>query len=212
MCNISDSQASPLENQQQQVTASISIAIAHHYAPLSFVLRAVRDGERRLAKERYGRNALVVTVLRRSGTQTQVGCHWDYESLKNTPKAQPVALFSRFYELFVQDILSPKCVYILLEEASVLIGLEQEAQISEISRVLKRQRSNSKQSELPDEEVKEISIGLANLAKAMDAEHDYKDETQEKSTELDADKPRYGLVEALGWLQVMVFLTRKEEE
>lgn len=200
-------------NQQQEVTASTSIAIAHHYAPLSFVLRAMRDGERRLAKERYGRKALVVTVIRRSGAQTQVGCRWEYGGLRYLPGAQPIKLFSRFYELFAEDMLSPKCVYILLKEAPALVGLEQDAQISEMRRVLLRQRNDSKKSNLSsDEAIGELASHLAKLARAMDVEHDYKDEAQEKSIELDVDKPRYGLVEALGWLLVMVFLTRKEEE
>jgi CRISPR-associated protein Cmr2 len=200
------------EDQSRSVTASTSIAIAHHYAPLSFVLRVMRDGERRLAKERYGRNSLVVTVIRRSGAQTQVGCRWEYKRLNDIPNAQPITLFSRFYDLFVQNILSPKCVYILLEEAPALVGLELDAQISEIKRVLKRQRDGSKVSELPDQEIEDLASRLARLAEAMDAEHDYKDEAQDKTTQLDEDKPHYGLVEALGWLLVMVFLTRKEDE
>ncbi|MBA2677924.1 MAG: type III-B CRISPR-associated protein Cas10/Cmr2, partial [Ktedonobacteraceae bacterium] len=58
--------------QGQTVTASMGIAIAHHYTSLSYVLRSARE-EEHAAKERYGRNALVVSILRRSGEQTQVG-------------------------------------------------------------------------------------------------------------------------------------------
>lgn len=205
-------QKSVVEEQQQRVTASTSIAIAHHFAPLSFVLRAMRDAERRLAKERYGRNALVVTVIRRSGAQTQVGCHWQYKGLVDIPKAQPIDLFSHFYDLFDQDVLSPKCVHILLEEAPTLVWLESEAQISEIRRVLQRQRISEKKSELSDGEIGDLASHLILLAEAMDIEHDYKDESRNKSTELDVDKPRYGLIEVLGWLLVMVFLARKEED
>ena len=66
------------EKRLQDITASVGIAIAHHYTSLSYALRSARDAEN-LAKKRYGRNALVVTVLRRSGEQTQVGCHWRYK-------------------------------------------------------------------------------------------------------------------------------------
>jgi CRISPR-associated protein Cmr2 len=195
------------EKQQREVSASMSIAIAHHFTPLSAVLRVMRLAERQLAKKRYGRNALVVSVIRRSGAQTQVGCHWEYKKLGDSD-AQPMKLFPRFYDLFEQDILSPKCVYILLEEAPALVGLEQDAQISEIRRVLFRQRNDSKKSELADEEVKNLATHLVYLAKAMNREHGF----AEPSTKLEDDRPRYGLVEALSWLLVMVFLTRKEEE
>src|SRR5438132_10188231 len=80
------------------VTASIGIAIAHHYTSLSYVRRVSKEAEQ-LAKNHYGRNALVVTVLRRSGEQTRVGCHWHYVGLVD--EAQPIPLFSSFYDLFV---------------------------------------------------------------------------------------------------------------
>lgn len=194
-------------------TASISIAIAHHYAPLSFVLGVMRRAERQLAKKRYGRNALVVSVIRRSGAQTQVGCRWGYTQLKNYSNAlQPMELFSRFYDLFQQDILSPKCVHILLEEAQPLIGFDQDAQISEIRRVLLRQRNDGKKSELPDLQAKDMASQLVWLAWAMNEEHG----STRKSVNLEEDEEeneqRDGLVEVLGWLLVMAFLTRKEED
>lgn len=192
------------EGLHHEVTASISIAIAHHYAPLSFVLRTMRDGERRLAKERFGRNALVVTVIRRSGAQTQVGCRWEYKGLEK--EAQPMALFSHFYELFAEDILSSKCVYILLEEAPFMVDLELAAQASEIRRVILRQLKTPDNKERL-EEISKLASHLVNLASAMDIEHKF----ENKSVQLEEDKPHYGLVEVLGWLLLMVFLTRKEE-
>ncbi|MBE3560235.1 MAG: hypothetical protein IMW89_13580, partial [Ktedonobacteraceae bacterium] len=178
--------------------------IAHHYTPLSLVVRAARQAET-LAKNRYGRNALVVTVMRRSGEQTRVGCHWHYDSLTSTPEAQPIALFSRFYELFKRDVLSPKCLYILLEEATTLIGLERAAQSSEIKRVLRRQRADDQKDQLPDDQIQHLADNITRLAEAMDNEHNGK----ERAIELHADQLRYGLVETLGWLLVAEFLTRK---
>jgi CRISPR-associated protein Cmr2 len=196
-----------LEYQQWDATASISIAIAHHYAPLSFVLGVLRRAERQLAKKRYDRNALVVSVIRRSGAQTQVGCRWKYETLQDAD-IQPIKLFSRFYDFFKQEVLSPKCAHILLEEAPVLVGLELDAQISEIRRVLLRQRNDSKKSMLSDKNAEELARHLAQLAKAMDDEHGFTN----KSIRLENDEPHHGLVEVLGWLLVMVFLTRKERD
>ena len=123
------------EEQKKDVSASVGIAIANHLTPLSFVRQAANQAEK-LAKNRYGRNALVMTVIRASGAQTRVGCRWHYDNLNED--AQPIPLFSRFYQLFKQELLSPKCVHILLAEASTLVWLEdREAQSSEIKRVLK---------------------------------------------------------------------------
>lgn len=196
-----------LEIQQWNATASISIAIAHHFAPLSYVLGVMRRAERQLAKKRYDRNALVVSVIRRSGAQTQVGCRWKYETLQDAD-VQPITLFSRFYDFFEQGVLSPKCAHILLEEAPVLVGLRLDAQISEIRRVILRQRNEVKKSNLSDKDADELARQLAQLAKAMDDEHGFTN----KSIRLEDDEPHHGLVEVLGWLLVMVFLTRKEED
>jgi CRISPR-associated protein Cmr2 len=193
---------------QKKVTASTGIAIAHHLTSLSYVRRVAKEAESS-AKNHYGRNALVVTVLRRSGEQTRVGCRWHYDKLSD--KGQPIPLFTEFYYLFKQDFLSPKCVYILLEEAHGLARLEPGAQASEIRRVLLRQRRSKE--DISDDRVRELSQQLADLAKQMD--EDKKPllrKGQEPSTELHAEGRRYGLVEVLGWLLVTVFLARKEQE
>lgn len=192
----------------QTATASISIAIAHHYAPLSFVLGVMRRAERHLAKKRYERNALVVSLIRRSGAQTQIGCRWEYPASEEVSQVQPVKLFLRFYELFEQDILSPKCVQILLEEAPALVSLERSAQSSEIRRVLLRQSSESKSNELSYEKARELADQLTWLAQAMNKAHTGTD----KSILLEADGLRDGLIEVLGWLLVMAFITRTEED
>lgn len=200
------------EDRQAEATASTGIAIANHLTPLSAVLRATREAEK-LAKNRYSRNALVVTLMRRSGEQTRVGCHWRYRELgADDDPRQPIKLFSRFYDLFDQDILSPKCVFTLLEEAATLIGLLPEAQVSEIKRVLLRQREIKKRDMLPDAEVARLAENVVAVAAAMDTATDRENEDTYRSTELHADELRHGLIETLGWLLVMVFLTRKEQD
>src|SRR5205807_651291 len=72
------------DKRKENVTASIGIAIAHHYTSLSYVRRVAKAAEE-LAKNHYGRDALVVTVIRRSGEQTRVGCHWQYPGLTMQP-------------------------------------------------------------------------------------------------------------------------------
>ncbi len=208
------------EERAHNVTASIGIAVAHHYTSLSYVLRSVREAEG-AAKRSYGRDALVITILRRSGEQTRVGCHWRYASLEED--GQPIELFSRFLTLFKDDTLSPKCVYILLEEAPALVGLDQEAQESEIRRVLLRQLGLERKSDAEKKSLKDEMAALARrlvrLAQAMNdgSEDDggtSEGNEQEKklALELHATGRRHGLVEALGWLLAMAFLARKDQE
>jgi CRISPR-associated protein Cmr2 len=201
---------------KESVTTSAGIAIAHHYTPLSYVRRVVKASEE-LAKDHYGRNALVVTVIRRSGEQTRVGCHWYYDkTLENGEKQhiEPISLFSRFYELFKNDVLSSKCIHILLEEAVALVGLEEKAQQSEIRRVLQRQYDKNMVSELKSEdELAKLAERLVDLAETMDRDQrNAEDKKQHLVVELHSNERRYGLIEVLGWLLVMAFLTRKEQE
>ncbi len=192
---------------KENITASMGIAIAHHFTSLSYVRRVAKAAEE-LAKDHYGRDALVVTVIRRSGEQTRVGCHWQYPGLT----MQPIELFVRFYELFKYDLLSPKCVYLLLEEVPALVKLGKGAQQSEVKRILLRQSSDGKQKESDNkEEIEQIAGHLANLAEAMDNDEKRKHDTV-RSVELHSDERRYGLVEVLGWLLVAAFLARKELE
>src|SRR5579875_2592813 len=218
---------------QQKVTASVGIAIAHHYTSLSYVRRASKEAEAR-AKKHYGRNALVVTILRRSGEQTQVGCKWHYDGLAKD--AQPICLFTEFYRLLREDIISPKCIYTLLEEARNLLEWpvneesketqeqvkekQRSAQISEIKRVLIRQTDSKQLERFTKKAAEAMAEHIVALADAMDATADkeYKENHpnathgEKKSTELHSTERRYGLVEVLGWLLVMNFLARKEEE
>ena len=201
------------EERMKNITASTGIVIAHHYTSLSYVLRSAREAES-LAKKRYGRNALVVTVIRRSGEQTRVGCHWHYDGLDDN--GQPIALFSKFYTLFKHDSLSPKCVYILLEEAPTLVGLSEDAQASEIKRVLQRQYDKERDKQYENKaDIPGLAKHIAKLAKAMDDDvrkRHTTDKELEIAVELHSDETRYGIVETLGWLLVMAFLARKDRE
>jgi len=201
------------ERRMEAITASTGMVITHHFAPLSYAVRSTLEAEH-IAKKRYGKNALVVTVIRRSGEQTRAGCRWRYDGLADD--GQPIALFSEFYRLFKHDILSPKCVYILLEEAPALIGLPEKAQTSEIKRVFLRQydkereKQNGDKTNLPG--LAEQLTGLAAVMNKDVRQRHPSDRQLDLAVELHADKTRHGLIETLGWLQVMAFLARKEGE
>ncbi len=194
-------------NRKKNVTVSTGIAIAHHYTSLSYVRRLAKSAEE-LAKDHYGRNALVVTIIRRSGEQTRIGCHWHYPGLQ----MQPIQLFTYFYQLFKHDVLSPKSIYNLLEEAPALVKLG-DAQRSEFKRMLQRRYDGKREDKLPTAviSIPTLAKHLVELANAMDSDEKRKHDTT-RSAELHSDERRYGLVEVLGWLLVTAFLARKEQE
>ncbi len=202
----------------QPVTMSAGIALAHHQDPLSYVLREARHAEDQ-AKDHYGRNALVVTLLRRSGETTTVGCQWTYPDLD--AESQPLTLFPTLANLLDRDVLSTKFVYNLAEEAATLSRLPPPAQASEIKRLLLRGRSSipEKRDQLPDAALKLLAERLAALAAAMnrrprtnagDAEEKDGTKKQEEYQEIELWRPgpRRGLVEVSGWLLLLSFSLR----
>ncbi len=190
---------------KRAVSTSAGIAIAHHSTALSFVRRTVSAAEQS-AKKEYGRAALVVIVLRRSGEQTKVGCHWEYSVRRQGEilTIRPLVLFNEFYMLFKRGALSPHSIYTLLQEAPTLVRLEQDVQRSEIARVLRRQRAR----ELSVYWIEALAQRLVELATAIDERQSV--QGVESAIELHAPGPRYGLVEVFGWLLVMNFIARKE--
>ncbi|MBX5451887.1 MAG: type III-B CRISPR-associated protein Cas10/Cmr2, partial [Thermogemmatispora sp.] len=125
-------------NGTRTATVSMGIAIAHHLMPLTLVRRMAREAEEQ-AKQRYGRNALVVTILWRSGNTLSAGCRWSYPFLdSNHPAISPLQIFEQVAHLFVRGILSPRCLESLNRELPGLQGLPDEALGSELARVFRR--------------------------------------------------------------------------
>lgn len=75
-----DDQGKPLEG-----TASAGVAIGHVSVPLQDLIHAAHAAESR-AKGEYGRNALAVSVFKRSGEILEWGCNW---TLKGTDAQHP---------------------------------------------------------------------------------------------------------------------------
>lgn len=93
-----------------KATASLGAVVAHHQAPLAYVLRKLRDAEKR-AKNAGGRDAFALDLLKRSGGAIQLTCPWllprDTEghadwsrfssvNLETTPMGQLIRLRDRF--------------------------------------------------------------------------------------------------------------------
>ena len=148
--------------------------------------------------------------LRRSGEQTRVGCHWQYLIERNGKQVMlhPISLFAAFYELFTRALLAPRCVYMLLEEAQTLIALHQQAQQSEIVRILLHQRIPDEQ--LSQQHIQSLAQQITELAQAMDNDEQRPSQGQPFAIELHAEKTLW-IGEIIGWLLVLLFLARKEQ-
>ncbi len=66
---------------KKEITASAGVAVGSVKAPLQDVIREARAAEGR-AKRVYGRDALAVSVLKRSGETLRWGCKWSSHALE----------------------------------------------------------------------------------------------------------------------------------
>lgn len=142
------------------LTLSTGIAIAHHLAPLDGVLKAARRAEEE-AKETYKRDAVVVTVLKRSGEQLDVGARWDYDSL------DVLDLITKVRNAFQgQDAngnkvqLSPKFAYEAEGEARALAGVPRDAYRKMLERLLNRHGQGLENPSLASQ-LAELRAGLS---------------------------------------------------
>ncbi|BBA36066.1 CRISPR-associated RAMP Crm2 family protein [Methylocaldum marinum] len=92
-----------------KATASMGAVVAHHQAPLGYVLRQLREAEKR-AKSRGGRDAFSISLLKRSGGAVHLTSPWlerepgarsNWETLSDidietTPMGQLIRLRNRF--------------------------------------------------------------------------------------------------------------------
>jgi CRISPR-associated protein Cmr2 len=139
-----------------RITLSAGVAIVHHLHPLEAALEAARQAEHR-AKEKYGRDALCVQVLRRSGETLQMGSHWLVEGL------DVLALLDELRENFAAKPpqgLSTSLPYHLDAEALGLEGLSH-TYYAALKRLIQRHRA--KNGPPPEE----LGVKLATLAKDL---------------------------------------------
>jgi CRISPR-associated protein Cmr2 len=140
----------------QRATASAGIAIAHHLQPLSQVLEAARDAERR-AKDELGRDAFVVTLIKRSGQRSSCGAKW-----------QRLPVILEFVNLFSKGELSPRFVYQLAQEEKALGLLATKGLQSELRRLLARHLMVDKSP--PQRRTEELSAQIVELGAGVDLE------------------------------------------
>ena len=105
--------------------------------PSKAVLAAAREAEKK-AKNRYGRNALCVSILKRSGEPVVVGSHWE------TNGRRVVALVKNAIEDFAQERLASRFVYELSDQMQSLGKVETSMLQSLLKHLLKRHHNQKK--------------------------------------------------------------------
>ena len=177
-----------------RATASIGTVIAHRLHPLRDVLRQGREAEED-AKELYGRNAICVRWLKRSGEQVQMGAKFFYPDHCINDALQ---LLLEFADLMRAKI-SRGFATDLMQESFALADLDEKAQEAELRRLLKRRRKSD--ASLSEEQIKDWAQKLVRLAVALDTHADH------KADPFDLTRPQRGIVELGKWLTFLRFLT-----
>jgi len=170
-------------------TASAGMVFAHHLQPLDSVLQAVRRTEK-AAKDRYGRNALAVEVLKRSGETLKVGTRWYEQGLGDV-----VDLLKDIVKRLREKNISARWPYRVQAEMPILEGLARKAQKAELRRLLRRQAGehlSPKEKELQAEDLSEKLVSWAAKLEALPA-------------------VQSGFAEMAHWLSVCSFVTRGGE-
>ncbi|CDM67155.1 type III-B CRISPR-associated protein Cas10/Cmr2 [Pyrinomonas methylaliphatogenes] len=179
-----------------EATASIGLVFAHHLQPLDMVLQAVRRAEH-TAKHRYGRNALAVEVLKRSGETITVGTKWSYDGTSDV-----VVLLIDVTERLQKDKISGKWAYTVHAEVAALEELPAQAQRAELKRLLKRQAGQKLSREEKEAQAEDLSKKLVDWAQAMG---------KPRPDPCEPERSLVGFSEMSRWLLACSFIARGGE-
>jgi CRISPR-associated protein Cmr2 len=131
----------------QGFTGSCGIAVGHKEAPLQMLVQKARDMEH-AAKEKHGRNALALALVKRSGEIVEWGCNWD-------SSARELDLMATVTKFTAEEKLSARFPYALaaLVHPYALKG-KNDAMLpvlkAEVRHVLSRQGANLSEAERED--------------------------------------------------------------
>ncbi|MEM4721194.1 MAG: type III-B CRISPR-associated protein Cas10/Cmr2 [Candidatus Methanomethylicaceae archaeon] len=117
-------------------TASMGVAIAHHVQDLGQTLDAARSQEKQ-AKDRIGRDAFSIALMKRSGSHESFGAKWYYRK-ENSVHVDTLQCLIYWRDAFLRDDVSPKFAYVFRTEVWALSNLPKEAIEKEIHRLLNR--------------------------------------------------------------------------
>lgn len=144
-------------------TASAGLAIVHHTYPLYSAIRAVHEAEQS-AKKAYGddKNALCISVLKRSGVPYKVHSQW------STLRTKDKDMFQYIIQLFRSESLSSKFAYEVSQSTYALPYADRQFE-AELKRLVNRHRDSTK---LSDAQVIALVTDLKKWADAMPNSHE----------------------------------------
>ncbi|HXH09567.1 MAG TPA: type III-B CRISPR-associated protein Cas10/Cmr2 [Alphaproteobacteria bacterium] len=188
----------PLMTMGPNATASVGIAVSHHLSPLDRALAAARRAEES-AKKDYGRNALCVHFLKRSGEEMRVGAQWFYAGTDPQQLHDTVELLSDVQQRFADMRISMKFAHAVFDEARMLAAVRG-AYKAEMCRLLKRHRGSALTPQQGKQQADELAPQLAQLAHALNIHCPNADPAP--------NQPQLGLVELAKWLLLLRFLAQ----
>jgi CRISPR-associated protein Cmr2 len=178
-------------------SASAGIAVFHHKWPLNRALTEVRKAEN-YAKEKLGRDALAISILRRSGQITFSGLGFFQEDGQNAIKS-----FQTICHAFAFDYLSPKFVSEIKSRFSSFHGGLQTNLLMELARPIIRQALiNHCQNDSKREALLEAVTRLAEATRSKSGDAD------------EALKPSADYEHLMRWIDLIeaaAFMGRGEE-
>jgi len=119
----------------KNVSMSAGIVFAHYKWPLFDVLEKARDAEKK-AKSKYGRNALCLVLVKRSGEVVAAGIKWDF-----------VHDLMNIVENILDGKISRKFIYDFMEVVELLESNEEMLK-AEVERLLRRRVENATKEEI----------------------------------------------------------------
>lgn len=176
-------------------TMSAGIAVVHHMAPLDWALAEARAAEK-AAKKQYGRNAIVVRLLKRSGDSKQMGGRWE-----------TVPLVQQWHGYFKDERLSSRMAHDLLAHAEVITAVP-DAHLSTIKLMLKRHKATDKPKALSTEQLEELANQLGAWVKKHDDIVPSKIVPSQNPAESEDNKIKQGLTELGLWLTFARFMAQ----
>jgi CRISPR-associated protein Cmr2 len=98
-----------------KATASVGAVIAHHTAPLTVVLRKLREAEKR-AKIEGGRDAFSITLIKRSGGTTQLTVPWFINNIPEQPLIQSsMEVLLQWRDALADSKMSRRAAYLICD-------------------------------------------------------------------------------------------------
>ncbi|MGC9797404.1 type III-B CRISPR-associated protein Cas10/Cmr2 [Fervidobacterium riparium] len=141
-----------------RATMSAGISIAHHKVPLKTMIELARQQEHR-AKERLGRNAFSVAVVRRSGQIEEVGAKWEIDGMDVIKETVEI------YELSEALKMSHRTFYKLTEDDIAIVkNSKNDVIIEKIADYLLRRSDAVKKD---SEDFKELALKFKHYIKIL---------------------------------------------